>query len=97
MSQNEIVTIHSKKSGGSIMDNIKVLGIDLAKNVFQLHGTDEYGKGIFRKLLSREKLVEFMANLSPCLIGIEACALCVFCRLAYDDEFEKKCLGRVDN
>jgi len=55
------------------MKNIKVLGIDLAKNVFQLHGTDEKGKRILSKRLSRGKLVEFISNLKPCLIGIEAC------------------------
>lgn len=55
------------------MKDIKVLGIDLAKNVFQLHGTDTKGKCILRKRLSREKLIEFVSNLSPCLIGIEAC------------------------
>ncbi|HAT9492189.1 TPA: IS110 family transposase [Legionella pneumophila subsp. pneumophila] len=53
--------------------NIKVLGIDLAKSVFQLHGTDSKGKCILKKRLSREKLIEFMAQLSPCLVGIEAC------------------------
>jgi transposase len=55
------------------MKNIKVLGIDLAKNVFQIHGTDAKGKCVFRKRLSRSKLMEFIANLSPCIIGIEAC------------------------
>lgn len=55
------------------MRDIKVLGIDLAKNVFQLHGADVSGKGILRKRLSREKLIEFTSNCSPCLIGIEAC------------------------
>lgn len=55
------------------MSNIKVLGIDLAKDVFQLHGTDEKGKGVLRKRLSRGKLVEYMANIPPCLVGIEAC------------------------
>lgn len=55
------------------MKDIKVVGIDLAKNVFQIHGTDGYGKGILRKRLSREKLIEFAANLPACLIGIEAC------------------------
>lgn len=55
------------------MKNIKVLGIDLAKNVFQVHGTDAKGKCVLRKRLSRAKLMEFMANLSPCIIGIEAC------------------------
>ena len=55
------------------MKNIKVLGIDLAKNVFQLHGTDANGKCVLKKRLSREKLIEFMAQLPPCLVGIEAC------------------------
>lgn len=55
------------------MKNIKVLGIDLAKNVFQIHGTDNKGKCVLRKRLSRAKLKEFIANLSPCIIGIEAC------------------------
>lgn len=55
------------------MKYIKVLGIDLAKNVFQLHGTDSNGKCVLRKKLSRGKLIELMANFPPCLIGIEAC------------------------
>lgn len=55
------------------MKDIKVLGIDLAKNVFQVYGTDKRGKGLLSKRLSREKLMEFMAKLSPCLVGIEAC------------------------
>jgi transposase len=54
------------------MKNIKILGIDLAKNVFQIHGTDAKGKCVLRKRLSREKLVEFVSNIPPCLIGIEA-------------------------
>ena len=55
------------------MSNIKVLGIDLAKDVFQLHGTDAQGKKVVSKRLSRSKLMEYMSNLSPCLVGIEAC------------------------
>ena len=55
------------------MKNIKVLGIDLAKNVFQLHGADSKGKCVLRKRLSRAKLMAFVANLQPCIIGIEAC------------------------
>jgi transposase len=53
--------------------DIKVLGIDLAKNVFQIHGTDKHGKKCFSKRVSREKLVRTLDNLKPCLIGIEAC------------------------
>lgn len=54
------------------MKNIKVLGIDLAKNVFQIHGADVKGKCILKKRLSRDKLSVFIATLPPCLIGIEA-------------------------
>jgi transposase len=55
------------------MKDIKVLGIDLAKNIFQLHGTDAKGKCVLRKRLGREKLAEFVANIAPCTIGIESC------------------------
>lgn len=55
------------------MSNIKVLGIDLAKDVFQLHGTNAKGQKVLSKRLSRNKLIGYMANLSPCLVGIEAC------------------------
>src|SRR5580692_5716337 len=56
------------------MKDIKVLGIDLAKNIFQLHGIDSQGKAVLRKRVKRENLANFMANLSPCLVGMEACA-----------------------
>lgn len=52
---------------------ITTLGIDLAKNVFQLHGVDEAGRTVLRKKLSRKKLLSFLTNREPCLIGIEAC------------------------
>ena len=54
------------------MRNIKVLGIDLAKNVFQIHGTDATGKCVLRKRISRDKLPSYIATIQPCLIGIEA-------------------------
>jgi transposase len=55
------------------MKDIKVLGIDLAKDVFQLHGTDAKGNRLLTKRLNRGKLIEYMANTPPCLVGIEAC------------------------
>lgn len=55
------------------MKNITTLGIDLAKDVFQLHGTDNQGNKILSKRLSRNKLASYVANLTPCLIGMEAC------------------------
>ncbi|MCH9756753.1 MAG: hypothetical protein K0U37_06165 [Gammaproteobacteria bacterium] len=53
--------------------HITVLGIDLAKNIFQLHGTDKAGTSVLKKRLKREGLIEFMAQLPSCLVGIEAC------------------------
>jgi transposase len=52
---------------------VTVLGIDLAKSVFQLHGVDRNHKMVFRKKLSRAKLPEFIATLSKCLIVMESC------------------------
>jgi transposase len=53
---------------------IKTLGIDLAKRVFQLHGVDAKGNIVLKKRLGREALLSFIANLPPCLIGMEACS-----------------------
>lgn len=53
--------------------NISVLGIDLAKNSFQLHGVDVAGKPVLKKRLSRDKLACYMANLTPCSVVMEAC------------------------
>lgn len=53
---------------------ITTVGIDLAKNVFQVHGVDEHGKAVLRKQLRRDQVTTFFVNLPPCLIGIEACA-----------------------
>ena len=52
---------------------ITTIGIDLAKNVFQVHGADERGKPVLRKQLRREQMVVFFSNLPQCLIGMEAC------------------------
>lgn len=52
---------------------ITTVGIDLAKNVFQIHGSDEKGKKVFNKPLKRHQLLTFFIQLPPCLIGMEAC------------------------
>jgi len=52
---------------------ITTVGIDLAKNVFQVHGIDEHGKPVLKKQLKRAQMAPFFANLPPCLIGMEAC------------------------
>lgn len=53
---------------------ITTIGLDLAKNVFQVHGVNERGKAVLRKQLKRDQVAPFFANLPPCLVGIEACA-----------------------
>jgi len=56
------------------MENTTTLGIDLAKEVFQLHGTDENGKIVIKKQIkSRAAFSRFIAKLQPALIGMEAC------------------------
>lgn len=52
---------------------ITTVGIDLARNVFQVHGIDEHGKAILKKRLRRDQMAAFFVNLPPCLIGMEAC------------------------
>ena len=55
------------------MGDLKVLGIDLAKNIFQLHGTDEVGHKVLSKRIRRKQLLTYLSNIPCCLIGIEAC------------------------
>ena len=52
---------------------ITTIGIDLAKNVFQVHGVDAHGKTVLKKQLKRDQMGTFFSNLAPCLIGLEAC------------------------
>ena len=54
--------------------NVTTIGIDLAKNSFSLHGVDGRGKLVFRKALTRAKLLPFLGSLPLCLIGMEACS-----------------------
>ena len=53
---------------------ITTIGLDLAKHVFQVHGVDATGQVVVRKRLRRAEVLGFFAKLSPCLIGMEACA-----------------------
>jgi transposase len=53
---------------------ITTVGVDLAKNVFQIHAVDERGKAVLRKQLKREQVAPFFAKLPACLVGMEACA-----------------------
>jgi transposase len=56
------------------MVEIKLVGIDLAKSVFQVHAVDGQGAARVRKTLSRDKLLSFLAQLPSCTVAMEACA-----------------------
>ena len=53
---------------------ITTIGLDIAKNVFQVHGIDAAEKVVVRKQLRRGQVLKFFASLPPCLVGMEACA-----------------------
>ena len=53
---------------------VSTIGFDIAKNVFQVHGIDASEKVVFNKPLRRSQVLPFFAKISPCLIGMEACA-----------------------
>ena len=55
------------------MTKISTIGLDLAKNVFQLHGVDASGAVVLKKQLRRGAIEKFFAQLPPCLVGMEAC------------------------
>ncbi|AJC19771.1 IS110 family transposase [Pandoraea pulmonicola] len=56
------------------MQTVTLVGIDLGKHTFHLHGQDRQGKAVFRKRVSRKQLVEFFATFHACTVVMEACA-----------------------
>ena len=56
------------------MQAVTTIGLDIAKSVFQVHGIDAEGKVVIRQQLRRSRVLGFFKKLSPCLVGIEACA-----------------------
>ncbi len=56
------------------MSEISIIGLDLAKNLYQAHGARADGSVVFRKKLSRGKLLNFLASVQPCTVAMEACA-----------------------
>lgn len=56
------------------MPEITTIGVDLSKNVFQVHGADASGRAVLRKKLRRSRVFAFFSGLAPCLVAMEACA-----------------------
>src|SRR5437899_10819243 len=57
-----------------VMQAIRTIGLDIAKSVFQVHCVDVEGNVVLRRRLKRRYVLAFFQKLSPCLVGIEACA-----------------------
>ena len=53
------------------MGEVITIGLDIAKSIFQVHGVDEAGAILIRKRISRAKMLEFFANLKPCLVTMQ--------------------------
>ena len=56
------------------MNEVSIIGLDLAKNVFQAHGAGADGSVVFRRKLSRAQLLKFIGQQPPCIVAMEACA-----------------------
>lgn len=52
---------------------IETLGVDMAKNVFQLHGVDRNGRVVLKRRVMRDQLLQAMAQIDPCTVVVEAC------------------------
>jgi transposase len=68
------VIVVNESHQGAVDMQIITIGLDIAKNVFQVHGIDASEKVVVRRPLRRSKVVAFFKALLPCLVGMEACA-----------------------
>jgi hypothetical protein len=59
---------------GASMEKANIIGVDLAKHVFQVHGACSDGSVAFRKKISRAKLLSFLSSQPKCVLAMEACA-----------------------
>ena len=59
---------------GGVHMQVPTIGLDLAKNVFQVHGVDAQGKVVLVRQLRRGQVIASFGKLAPCLVGMEACA-----------------------
>ena len=55
------------------MDKVIMIGVDLAKNVFEVHGRNEVGEVVLRRSLKRQQVERFFAKLPKAVVGMEAC------------------------
>ena len=55
------------------MSEVSIIGLDIAKNVFQAHGVDVGGRKLFSRRIARSKVLEFFVGVPRCLVALEAC------------------------
>src|ERR1700736_3565378 len=67
-----MVTRPSKRTTGGSAMQVTRIGMDIAKQIFDLHGVDRRGKVVLRRTVRRERLLELLAQLTPCTIGMKA-------------------------
>ena len=70
----KLVVVEDHQEREPSMSEITTIGLDLAKNIFQVHGVDATDRVVLRKRLRRGQVLAFFAGLPPCLVGMEACA-----------------------
>src|SRR5262252_7248654 len=70
----KMLGVESPADGEPSMSEIKTIGLDLAKHIFQVHGVDAEGMTVLRKQLRRGQLLVFFSRLPRCVVGVEACA-----------------------
>src|SRR5690349_2551708 len=70
MCQSGVSNCHLREAS---MGDVTTIGLDLAKQVFQVHGVDATGAAVLSKRLTRSKVLSFFATLPPCLVAMEAC------------------------
>ena len=58
---------------GVVHMQVSTIGVDLAKNVFQMHGVDSVGNVVISRQLRRKQVIDFFSKMPPCLVGMEAC------------------------
>ncbi len=69
-----MVIVATNHTWGAVHMQIITIGWDIAKNVFQVHGIDAEEKVVVRRQLRRGQVLRFFEELTPCLVGLEACA-----------------------
>ena len=82
-----VIDNHEQEAPSAL--KVSTAGVDLAKNVFQVHAIDDVEEGVVRRALGRRRVMPFFSKLEPCLIGMEACGTSHFrarelCQLGHE-------------